>query len=63
MVAIGPSRRKSMSASMSAIEGWLQPVDATLHPETEKWIVWRCIKDIFGASDGSEIYCCNRKDI
>src|SRR5262245_11981905 len=54
----GTKLASPMSAFMSAFGGWSQWVDATLHPETERWIVWRCIKDIFGASDGSEIYCC-----
>jgi len=40
-----------------------QPVDATLYPETERWGLWRCVEDIFEASEGSSIYRCIRKPI
>ena len=36
---------------MSGFRVPAQPVDATLYPETERWGLWRCVEDIFEASE------------
>jgi hypothetical protein len=47
----------------SAMRMPAQPVDATLASKTERWGLWRCVEDIFEASEGSAIYRCIRKPI